>query len=112
MSKVHPIFEEVLAVMSANDIPCRVSADIRKYHSDLNHAEPVAFNEYDDVMMRDIVGDHLRKPIQDLLITQSQIRAIRGSFGDDSVNKEKLLESIFAELDALREACIDAYKDL
>lgn len=94
------------------DIPCRVTADLaaydRKQREDAANAQ--RFDEYDDDLMRQIVGnDRLAKPVQELLTTLHQIEITSRSFG---VDHAKIGEAIIPGLRALREACIDTFKDL
>ena len=72
-------------------------------------AATIPFNEYDDAMMHDILGnDRLAKPVQALLEMLHTIKATSGSFGMD---KAKAFDYLLPQLEALREACEDEWRD-
>jgi hypothetical protein len=79
-------------------------------HVDSELAAP-GFSEWDDQIMKDVFGERLWKAGQNLLITQSEIARIAGSFGSDAVNAKVLLERIQRELKSFREAAIDKFND-
>lgn len=69
-----------------------------------------AFDEYDDDMVKAILGnERLAKPLQDLLTTLHQIEITQGSFGTDH---RKVCEAVLPELKALRTACREAWRDM
>lgn len=70
------------------------------------------FSEWDDALMQDLFGKRLWKSAQNLLITQSELERIAGSFGTGTVNAEVLVERIRRELKAFREATVDEWRDL
>ncbi len=74
-------------------------------------AEPQAFDPWDDGIMHDVCG-RLAKPVQALLITRSQLKRILGSFGEQTVDKAKMLDQIMPELDALYEACKEEWESM
>lgn len=75
--------------------------------------ESIPFNEYDEGIMHDVVGNkRLAKPIQELLEILCAITAVNGSFGDDTINKAKAFDQILPQLKALREACVDEWRDM
>lgn len=83
-------------------------SEIRRINDEL--AAP-GFSEWDDGQMQDLFGKRLWKAAQNLLITQSEVARIAGSFGNDAVNAKILLERIQRELKAFREAAVDEWKD-
>lgn len=93
------------------DIPCRVSADLaildRKQREDA--ANTVEFDEYDDNMVKQVASGRLAKPVQALLITLHHIEQTQRSFG---VDHRKAFDSLLPDLQALREACRDEWRDL
>jgi hypothetical protein len=97
---IDPIFKEILLAMSANDIPCRVSADLRI--KDQQESEYIAPEfTYQEEDFRQIVTKELSGPLERLFSTYSQIEAIKGSFGDDSVNAKDALGWLMEDLAAL-----------
>lgn len=98
--------------MSGDDVPCRVTADLRRYEREQDRLAS-QFDEHDDAVMHDVLGnDRLAKPVQALLISLREIETVHGSFGADCLNKAKLLDALLPELRALRQACIDEFRDL
>jgi hypothetical protein len=64
-------------------IPGAVPADIAERLSD-QPANDVAFDEFDDALMHDLIGDaELAKPVQQLLQDLWQIEVAQSSFGAD-----------------------------
>lgn len=94
-----------------NDIPCRVSADLaildRKQREDAANA--IAFNEYDDAIMHDILGPRFGPIVQSVLEQLYTIDCTQKSFG---VDKAKAFDALLHDLRKLREACIDEWKDM
>lgn len=75
----------------------------------VQHAERLRFDEWDDAIMHDVVATkRLIKPIQELLITLSQIETTEGSFGAD---RQKVFEEVVGELKALRQACAEEWSE-
>ena len=83
-------------------------SEIRRIDDELSAP---GFSEWDDDLMQDLFGKRLWKAAQNLLITQSEVARIAGSFGADAVNARVLLERIQRELKAFREAAVDAWKE-
>lgn len=70
------------------------------------------FDEHDDDLMRDICGKRLAKPVQELLLSLRDIKAVNRSFGEACLDRGKLLDILLPELEALREACVEEWRDL
>ncbi len=67
------------------------------------------FDEHDDAMMHDILGnDRLAKPVQALLILASQADMTTDSFG---LNAERFVRSVLPLLKNLRSACREEWED-
>jgi hypothetical protein len=98
-----------LPMSNPNDIPCRVSADIRAHHARMNHAEPESFDYFDEDHMKQILPERLRDPIQQLLSTANQISMADAIGG---LNKEKALEWLRQDVLKVLEGCRDQWKDL
>lgn len=94
----------------AERLPCRVSADLARHLHAQELAErfPIEFDEFDDDMVKAVAGERLAKPIQALLLTLRQIEQTEGSFGSDAA---KVRAALIPDLQALREACKDQWKD-
>lgn len=92
-------------------VPCRVESETRAHYSDRAAMSQPYFSEWDDKTMQEVFGNRLWKAGQNLLITQSELERIAGSFGNDAVNAKVLLERIRRELKAFREAAVDEWKD-
>ena len=60
--------------MNHNDIPCRVSADLRKHQSDqrLDALDAETFDYFDDAQMKQLCGEYLWESLQGLLSMQFQ----------------------------------------
>lgn len=96
--------------MNSNDIPCRVSADLARHKRSLRDATQPTFDVHDDALMHDVMGnDRLAKPAQDLLIALEQIDMTKDSFG---LNAELTVKFLVPKIEALRQACIDEWRDL
>lgn len=88
--QVHPIFGKLLAGM----------------------IEPKEFDEYDDALMHDVMGnERLAKPVQALLITYRQIKLSHASFGEEFTNNKLALESLMPLLQALRAAVREQWQE-
>ena len=61
--------------MNHNDIPCRVSADIRRHQAAQNRRELEApeFDYFDDAQMKDLCGEYLWESLQGLLSMQFEL---------------------------------------
>lgn len=106
---VNPAFMGALESMFGS--PSKVAADRRENERlvELAEAQREVFNEWDDSMMHDVVGcKRLQKPIQDLLVTLSQIDATKDSFG---LNAERTVQFLIPQLKKLRQACIEEWND-
>jgi hypothetical protein len=96
-------------------MPCRVTADLARHEAEQREAamEAPEFDEYDETHIQQILGnDRLAKPIQNLLLTLRDMQAISRSFGDSSIDRERMYSVLVPRLQALQEACVDAWKDL
>lgn len=92
-------------------LPCRVVGDLTRHERDLRDTIQPAFDEHDDALMHDIMGnERLAKPVQQLLISLNQIEMIQASFGDP--DKARVFEQLIPELKALRQAVIAEWTDL
>lgn len=67
------------------------------------------FDVFDDDLMHDLCGKKLSKPIQTLLISLLEIERTEASFGADRI---KVFEQLIPELQALRSALKDEWRDL
>lgn len=91
--------------MSANDIPCRVSAET------IAHLEKQAQNDqfiqtldpWNEDLMIEICGGRFAPAMAELLIKLEQIDKTNGSFGAD---KEKACDFLLPTLYKLRDACV------
>jgi hypothetical protein len=90
--------------MSDLGIPCRVSADLRaldrKQTAAALDAPKFTYLEED---FRHIVPAELARPFELLYGTVSQIEAIRGSFGKESVDAEKALAWLLNDIRRIEE---------
>ena len=86
------------------DIPCRVSCDLRaldrQQTADALDAPEFSYLEED---FKHIVPDELARPLELLFSTMSQVEAIRGSFGKESIDCEKAVGWLMADLRRLEE---------
>lgn len=72
---------------------------------DLAYHEVVPFDECDDDLMHDVMGnERLAKPVQALLITYRQIKLSHDSFGEEHTNAKLAIDALMPLLKALREA--------
>jgi hypothetical protein len=96
--------------MSRNEgVPCRVTADLRRYEREQERAERKPFDIEDDDLMHDVCGsDRWKNVIVPLLKSLESIEAAQMF----KVNDARALERLIPELKALRGVCIDAYNDL
>lgn len=92
--------------MSAFDIPCRVSADLRRF---MDHEPRQEFDEHDDTIMRAILPAELVKPVMQLLKLR---REIDDAERIDALNRERALAWARADLDELYSACKARFYDL
>ena len=83
-------------------VPCRVSADLRKYQREQNALELNApeFDEFDDQQVKDACGA-LAGPVQGLLTAYAQM-VTRGEMTESE--KANFLDSIRGDLKELRRA--------
>lgn len=93
--------------MSAFDVPCRVSADLRAYLAEQD-MEPEEFNEYEESHVREVVDGPLVKPVMNLLSLRNQILAAERLGG---LNESLALKWVREELDSLYQACRERYRD-
>jgi hypothetical protein len=93
-----------------DDVPCRVSADLRLYQSEQNKlGEQPEFDEHDEDMLHDIVGNaRLAKPVQALLLLLAQFKAYKRTFG---VDNDRFAQMVLPELELLRKACEEEWRD-
>ena len=79
--------------VSGNDIPCRVSADLRAYMSAQDEARLTGpeFNAWEDEHIEAVFCERMRKSAQELLIIAERLEMTQGSFG---ANPEKLGDGI------------------
>lgn len=89
-------------------VPCRVSADLRRHQYEqeqaaLTRREPIEFDETDDGIMHDVMGnDRLGKPAQTLLCTWLEIERAANSFG---VDHAKAYAALVEPMREFRKAC-------
>lgn len=85
-----------------DDIPCRVTADLRRYEQEQFENERYAeeFDETNDDHVKAVTGDDLCAVILQLLLTRNSIKQARGSFGADPERVAKYVEE---DLDRLYE---------
>jgi hypothetical protein len=101
-----------------SDTPCRVTADLRRhereeYYRHLDAEPRPEFDEHDDGIMHDVLGnDRLAKPVQALLLTLRDLKAINGSFGQSCINPDTLYKIITERLEALRKACEAEWQEM
>lgn len=98
--------------MSANDVPCRVSADLASFERQQREdaMDAVSFDEYQDDHVIAVIGNNrLAKPIQALLTTLHQIEQTQRSFG---VDHAKAFDALLPCLKELRDSCRDEWADL
>lgn len=69
------------------------------------------FDEWDKDLMHDVCGPSLATPIQNLLLTLSNIKMVCGSFGYECLAKAEVISQIELELEALRAACKTIWED-
>lgn len=90
MNDVNPLFKHALAGM----------------------IEPKEFDEYDDALMHDVMGnERLAKPVQALLITYRQIKLSHASFGEEFTNAKAAMESLMPLLKSLRAAVREQWQE-
>lgn len=94
--------------MSANDIPCRVTAELNQHLRMVEKTEARAFDHWDENLMKDLCGN-FAPAMQELLIKLEQIDKTQQSFGAD---KERSYDFILPTLYKLRDACMEAYRQL
>lgn len=91
------------------DLPCRVTADLNRHESLLNAAENQAFDEWDDAIMHDVMGnERLAKTAQALLIALAQIDMTKDSFGLDAERTVKFLVPLLKDF---RKAIVEEWRD-
>lgn len=87
-----------------NDVPCRVSADLRALDRQQTAAALDAPDfTYLEEDFRQILPAELAYPMELLFGTVAQIDAIRGSFGGDAVAAEKALQWLMHDIRRLEE---------
>lgn len=98
--------------MSANDIPCRVSAELRQYQRKLDEqfekAAERKFDPMDDALMTDLFGKTMAQPLANLLLALEGVELTEQSFG---VDKEKAFDFLRHRLAALKDACLKVYEE-
>lgn len=90
-------------------IPCRVSADLRIFQQEQAAFVAEEFNEDDDYHLRQIVPDRLVKPLMELLST---LRQINGAERIEGLNKERALDWLRRDTEAVRQALLELWADL
>lgn len=109
-NRVHPEFQGVLQAMS--ETPCRVSADLRALDQQQTAAAldaPVFTYMAED--FRQILPAELAYPFELLFGTVSQIDAIRGSYGTESVATEKALKWLMHDIRRLEEQILTLWEN-
>lgn len=98
--------------MKQRDIPCRVSADLAAYdrqqRDDAMNAPEFTYLEED---FRQIVTKELARPLELLFSTRDQVEAIRGSFGNESVDSKKAVDWLMADLHRLEEEILTLWEN-
>lgn len=84
-----------------DDVPCRVSAELRAYQSEQNDLVPEAFDEYDDQHMR-VAAPYHTSEIQGLLLARREWKYM---------NLHQRSEQMESLLNALYKACRDQWRD-
>lgn len=89
-----------------NDVPCRVSADLRKYMREQDQYVPVEFDWTDELHMKAVLGDRpaLIRAISGLLTSYHHIDLAERGF-PEGLDKDKALQWLMPDLLRLREAC-------
>lgn len=86
------------------DIPCRVSAELRALDRDQTAAALDAPEfTYLEEDFRQIVPKELAQPLELLFGTVAQLDAIRGSYGAETVAAEKALQWLMHDIRRLEE---------
>lgn len=94
------------------DIPCRVSADLRALDRQQTAAALDAPEfTYLEEDFRQIVPKELAQPLELLFGTVSQIEAIRGSFGPETVAAEKAMQWLLHDLRRLEEQILTLWEN-
>lgn len=108
--RVHPVFQGALQAMS--ETPCRVSADLRVLDQQQTAAALDAPEfTYMEEDFRQIVPKELARPFEILFDTVSQINAIRGSYGAESVAAEKALQWLLKDIRRLEEQILTLWEN-
>lgn len=98
--------------MGTNDVPCRVTADLRKYEREqdeaMDRAAEQRFDPWDDALMRDLFGETLAQPMADFLIAWRQVETTEQSFGAD---RAKAFDFLRPHLASLKDACLKVYEE-
>ena len=90
--------------MSAQDIPCRVSADLRAKDRDETAARYDAPEfTYLEEDFRQILPVDLAGPMERLFSTIHQVEAIQGSYGSESMDYQKATEWLMEDLRRIEE---------
>lgn len=92
-----------------NEVPCRVSADLRAKQREEDQYVPTEFDETRSECVEAVVPYELAKPSQDILELLRQIEAVDGI---GALNKERALEMLIEPLKAFRAGCISRWRDL
>jgi hypothetical protein len=95
--------------MSANDIPCRVTADLNRHLRLQEQADQRKFDPMDGALMHDLFGKRLAVPIASLLIAWEQVQDTEQSFGAD---RDKVFDFLRPHLAALKDACEEEFRQL
>ena len=85
-----------------------IEVAIRQHQSDLDNAERISFDHYDDEHMRAILPERLVAPMQALLLTR---REIIDAERLGCLNKERALEWLRKDADALLQACKELWAE-
>lgn len=112
MSRVHPIFDGVLSMIGEPQAKAPEGNGLVSHPTlGLCH-EPQEFDEYDDALMHDVMGnERLAKPVQALLITYRQIKLSHASFGEEFTNARAAMDALMPLLKALRTAVREEWQE-
>ena len=95
-----------------NDIPCRVSADLRVLDRQQTAAilDAPAFT-YMEEDFRQIVPAELARPLEILFSTMNQVEAIKGSYGPESVDCKKAVDWLMKDLRRLEQQILTLWEN-
>lgn len=90
-------------------IPCRVTAELNQHLNALEKREEIRFDPWDDGLFQDLFGPVMAPYLASLLIALEQVERTELSFGAD---KEKAFDFLRPHLQALKDACLETFRQL